>query len=85
MALTERTIYGHIGILEDGQLQLREDTIIERDGIEISRVYHRRVLAPGDDVTPYPERLKTISAVIWTPIVVAAYQDAARQRERAIK
>ena len=50
MALTKRTEIGNRTFLPDGQLQIRVDTVIEEDGKEIGRTYHRKVLAPGDDV-----------------------------------
>ena len=46
MALTERTEIGSINVLPMGQIQVRTDTIIERDGVEISRTYHRHVVEP---------------------------------------
>ena len=51
MALTERKEIGSINVLEDGQIAIREDTIIEKDGVEISRAYHRYCVAP--DISPY--------------------------------
>jgi len=83
MALVERLAY-QTTILEDGQLQVREDTIIERDGVEISRLYHRRVLAPlappTEDTHP-DARVRAVAALIWTPEVIAAY----RRRMAAIE
>ena len=52
MALTERTADDKIEIVGDFKhIQIRQATIIERDGVEISRSFHRRVVAPGDDVS----------------------------------
>ena len=51
MALTERIEIGRREVLADGQIQVRTDTIIEKDGVEISRAFHRHVVAPGDDLT----------------------------------
>lgn len=83
MALTERKIIGRIDIGEDEQIGIREDTIIERDGIEVLRTYWRTVLAPGD---PIPERIQNtrITAVtnaLWTANVVRAFRE---RREQAI-
>lgn len=73
--ITERNVIGKIEILEDGQIQLREDIVIERDGVEIFRLYHRRVLEPGEslpvDVNP---RLRSVTDVIWTLEVVDAFR-----------
>jgi len=73
--ITERKIFGKIEILEDGQIQLREDTIIERDGIELIRIYHRRALEPGMDTSNETDkRLKAIIGVIWTPEMIEEYK-----------
>lgn len=82
--LTEQTITGKIEILEDGQMQIRTDTVVLRDGVEIARTYRRHVLAPGEDVSTRDAKSQTISAVVWTPAVVKAYKDklAAQRLER---
>jgi hypothetical protein len=49
MALTERKEIGSIEVLPLGQIQVRTDTVIDRDGVEISRTYHRHVLEPGSE------------------------------------
>ena len=76
MALTHRTIYDNITILEDGQIQLRRARVIlDDDGVtEISRQFHRQVLEPGHDVTQFEQRVRDVCALIWTPAVVAAYR-----------
>jgi hypothetical protein len=52
MALTERTADDKIEIVGDYKhIQIRQATIIERDGVEISRGFHRRVVGPLDDVS----------------------------------
>ena len=50
MTITKRTEIGQRTVLVDGQIQVRIDTVVEEDGKEIGRTYHRKVLAPGDDV-----------------------------------
>ena len=74
--LTERIIIGKLEILEDGQIQVRQDTVIERDGVEISRLYHRRVLEPSITVPEESDtRIGAIAAVVWTPEVIATYEE----------
>lgn len=73
--LTERKALGKIEILEDGSLQIREDTIIERDGEEIARTYHRRTLAPTDAPEPDVKRVQDVARILWTPDVVKAYRE----------
>jgi hypothetical protein len=75
MALTERTVEDKIEIVGDFKhIQVRTATIIERDGVEISKSYHRHVIAPGDDVTNESAEVKAIAAVVHTEAVVDAYQ-----------
>ena len=70
-------------ILEDGQIQLREDTVYEENGVELFRQHHRRVLEPGDDVLAQPQRIQAICGAVWPPDVIAAYGAAKRARALA--
>lgn len=72
MALTKETKTDRIEVLEDGQLQVREATIIMDDGKEISRSFHRYVLDPARDSTEGKDaRVCAIAEAVWTPEVVA--------------
>ena len=73
--LTERTVidkYEIVGLHK--HIQCRHATIIERDGVEISRSYHRHVIAPSDDVTGEPQEVQALVALMHTPEVIAAYE-----------
>ena len=61
-------------ILPNQTIQLRVATVVERDGVEVGRTYHRSVYAPGEDVTEAPAEVQAIASVLWTPEVVAAYE-----------
>ena len=74
MALTERQVIGQMTVLEDGQIQVRTDTVIERDGVEVSRTFHRHVVAPGMVKDTDDAKLKEVAAAVHTLEVVAAYQ-----------
>ena len=76
MALTEKTIIGSREVLPDGQIQVRTDTVIEKDGVEISRTYHRHVVAPGDDVNGEDASVQTVANAVHTAEVIAAYKAA---------
>ena len=84
--ITERQAVGKIEVLEDGQLQLREDTVIERDGVEIARTYHRLVLAPGEftRAAEKAQRVQDVAALIWTPEVIEAYEEKQRRAIEAL-
>ena len=75
MALTERTVEDRIEIVGDYKhIQVRTATVIERDGVEISRSFSRHVIAPGDDVSGEPAEVQAICAAVHTAEVIAAYQ-----------
>ena len=75
MALTEDTVQDKIEIVGDFKhVQVRTATVIKRDGVEISRSFHRHVIAPGDDVSGEPAEVQAICAAVHTAEVIAAYQ-----------
>jgi len=74
MALTEHTEIGSREILVDGQIQVRTDLVIERDDVEVSRTYHRHVIAPGDDVSREDVSVQRIAKAEHTPAKIAAYK-----------
>jgi len=74
MALTERTIEDKIEVVGDFKhVQVRTATVIERDGAEISRSFHRHVIAPGDDVSGESTEVQAICAAVHTDEIKAAY------------
>ena len=74
MALTETTEVDQIEVVGDHTIQVRTATIIKRDGVEISRTFHRHVIVPGDDVTNEDPKVQAIASAIFTEEVIAAYQ-----------
>ena len=75
MALTERTADDKIEIVGSFKhIQIRTATIIERDGVEISRSFHRRVVGPLDDISGETAEVQAIAAAVHTDEVKAAYQ-----------
>lgn len=77
MALTERSTIDKIEVLENGVIQVRRADIVERDGIEIAKSYHRWTLTPGQDLTGQEQRVIDIANVVWTEEIIAAYQQIA--------
>ena len=51
MALTENTNIDKIEVIENGFIQVRQATILERDGEFVSRTFHRWVLTPDMDIS----------------------------------
>jgi hypothetical protein len=74
MALTEKKNVDKIEIVETNAIQVRTATIIEKDGVEIAKTYHRHVKHPGEDITNEDPKVQAIANTIWTPEVIAAYQ-----------
>jgi hypothetical protein len=79
MALTEKTIIDKIEIIENSSIQVRTATVIEKDGTELTRTFHRHVLAPGADLTNEDLKVQSIANAIWTEEVIAAYQSMLEQ------
>ena len=73
MALTERTEISSREVLAAGQIQVRTDTVIERDGVEISRSFHRHVVSPGDNLSGEDESVQVVANAVHTDAVIAAY------------
>lgn len=81
MALTERTENDKIEIVGPyRKLQVRTATIIERDGVEVTRTFHRRIINPGSvgigsttlvdtDLSSETSEIQGICNVIWTDAV----------------
>jgi hypothetical protein len=80
MALTERVEIGSREVLADGQIQVRTDTIIERDGVEISRSYHRHVVVPGANLSGEDASVQTVANAVHTDEVIAAFRAAVAAR-----
>ena len=76
MAITERTQIGSCDVLPDGQIQVRTDTIIERDGVEISKTFHRHVIIPGADVSGEDATVQNVARAVHTAEVIAAFREA---------
>ena len=75
MALTERTEEDKIEIVGAfKQVQVRTATIIEKDGVELTRSFHRHVVAPGDDTSEESSEVQAICAAVHTQAIIDAYQ-----------
>ena len=74
MALTEKTEIDKIELVQDFFVQVRQATIIERDGEFVSRTFHRWVLTPDMDISTQEQKVKDIANAAWTPEVRQAYE-----------
>ena len=74
MALTEETVQDKIEVVGDFKhVQVRTATVIKRDGVEISRSFHRHVVAPNADITGESTEVQNICNVVHTQAVKDAY------------
>ena len=85
MAITKTTVADKIETIENGIVQVRIATVIEEDGTELTRTFHRHVLAPstktddtwGDtDISGEDARVQAICNAVWTSSVKTDYQTA---------
>jgi len=67
-------IVDRIEVIENGCVQVRTNTAIKEDGIEISSKFHHHVVVPGADVSSEDAKVQAIAASIHTADVVAAYE-----------
>ena len=74
MAFTERHEHKIEIIPPYNVLQCRRADIVEKDGVEVGRTYHRHVKHPGDDMTNECDEMKAVAMALWTDEVVAAYR-----------
>ena len=74
MALTEESFADKIEVVgEFAHVQVRTATVIKRDGVEISRTFHRHVIAPGEDYSNEEAKVQAICAAVHTQEVIDAY------------
>ena len=74
MALTETTEQDKIEIVgEFKHVQVRTATVIKRDGVEISRSFHRHVVSPDSDISSESAEVQAICGAVHTDEVKSAY------------
>ena len=74
MALTERTEEDKIEVVGPYKIiQVRTATVVERDGVELTRAFHRKALAPDADVSGESAEVQAIANAVWTQEIKDAY------------
>jgi phage host-nuclease inhibitor protein Gam len=74
MALTEETVQDKIEVVGDYKhVQVRTATIIKKDGTEISRSFHRHVVAPNADISGESTEVQAICNAVHTDAIKTAY------------
>ena len=81
MAFTERHEHKLEIIPPFNIIQCRRADIVEKDGVEVGRTYHRHIRVPGEDVSEDCAELQAVAEALWTPEVIASYEASIPQPE----
>ena len=85
MALTESIEYDKIEVVGPYKtVQVRKATIIKKDGVELSRSFHRHILLPysydadanviDTDISTEPTEVQAICNAVWTTDIKTAHK-----------
>ena len=84
MALTETQENDKIEVVNKWNIQVRNATIIKKDGVELTRTFHRKVLTPGTldasdnlvdtDISGEDADVQAIANAAWTTQVKADFK-----------
>ena len=84
MALTETQENDKIEVVNKWDIGVRKATIIKKDGVELTRTFHRHVLQPGEldasdnlvdtDISGEDADVQAICNTAWTTQVKADYK-----------
>ena len=89
MAITKETEVVKIEVVNQWNIQIKTDTIVKEDGVEISRTAHRHFLQPCKSVKDYSNntwthtdtdisgedsRVQAVANAIWTDSVKTAFK-----------
>ena len=97
MSLTEETIEDKIEVVGDYKMvQVRTATVIKKDGVELTRSFHRHVLQPFSsikgsddkwthtttDISGEDADVQAIANAAWTDSVKTAYKTFRESQDR---
>ena len=84
MALTETHENDKIEVVNKWNIQVRDATVIKKDGVELTRSFHRKTLVPGTldasdnlvdtDISGEDADVQAIANAAWTTQVKADYK-----------
>jgi hypothetical protein len=72
--ITENKQIDRIEVIEYGIIQVRQAAVIEKNGEQIARSFHRWVLTPDMDISDQEQKVQDIANAAWTDEVKAAYE-----------
>ena len=64
--ITKTQIVDSITVDENNVVHVRTATVIEEDGTELSRTYHRHTLSLGDSLDNEDPRVVAIASAVWS-------------------
>jgi len=75
MALSESIEYDKIEVVgQYKHVQVRKATVIKKDGVELTRSFHRYVLNSNEDISKEPAEVKAVCDAVWTDEVKNAWK-----------
>ena len=76
MALAETIEYDKIEVVgQYKSVQVREATVIKKDGTELTRSFRRYVLQPDSDISKEPAEVQAVCNAVWTDAVKTAWTE----------
>ena len=82
MSLTEETVQDKIEIVGEYKIiQVRNATVIKKDGKEISRSFHRHIVVPNADISGESAEVKAICNAVHTDKIKTAYKKHIESQE----
>ena len=76
MAITKELVQDKIEVVGDFKhIQVRTATVIKEDGKEISRSFHRHVVAPNSDISDESEDVQAMARQFHTDAVKKAHAE----------
>ena len=82
MAITKETQIGKIEVVgKYKSVQVRTDTVILEDGVELSRNFHRHVVNPDADISSENAEVQAVCNAVWTQDVKDAYATFKAEQE----
>ena len=84
MALTENTSIDQIEIVNDWNIQVRQATVITKNGEQVARSFYRWVLTPDSDISGQEQKVQDICNAAWTLEVKAAFEAFKAEQAKGI-
>ena len=75
MAITKETQIGKIEVVgKYKSVQVRTDTVVMEDDVELTRKYNRHALMPDADISAEHTEIQAVCNAVWTDEIKAAYE-----------